>query len=74
MAKVIIIEPNISKEENEKNWQNVLGALESIAEEEFHRRAKGIIKNEEEKEESLKSQNLDVTIITKEDKTINITL
>lgn len=37
-VKVTIIEPDITEEENEKNWQMVLKALEPIAQEIFERR------------------------------------
>lgn len=37
-GKVTIIEPDITEEENEKNWQMVLKALEPIAQEIFERR------------------------------------
>ncbi|APC81107.1 hypothetical protein H04402_02635 [Clostridium botulinum H04402 065] len=33
MAKVTIVEPNISKEENEENLKRVIEVLESIAQE-----------------------------------------
>ncbi|MDM0963530.1 hypothetical protein QTI94_08150 [Clostridium perfringens] len=37
-VKVTIIEPDITEEENEKNWQLVLKALEPIAQEIFERK------------------------------------
>lgn len=37
-VKVTIIEPDITEEENEKNWKMVLKALEPIAQEIFERR------------------------------------
>ncbi|XZL83082.1 hypothetical protein ACSXAZ_03545 [Clostridium perfringens] len=35
---VIIVEPDITKEENERNWQAVLEALKPIAQEIFERK------------------------------------
>ncbi|EJT6501410.1 TPA: hypothetical protein K8N36_000950 [Clostridium perfringens] len=37
-VKVTIVEPDITEEENEKNWQMVLKALEPIAQEIFERK------------------------------------
>lgn len=37
-VKVTIIEPDITEEENERNWQEVLKALEPIAQESFERK------------------------------------
>ncbi|KZL94326.1 hypothetical protein CLMAG_13790 [Clostridium magnum DSM 2767] len=33
MAKVIIVEPNISEDENQQNWKKVQEVLENIAQE-----------------------------------------
>lgn len=39
-AKVTIVEPDITEEQNELNWQGVLKALEPIAQEIFCKKKK----------------------------------